>query len=92
MKYRVIAPSQPFRIIPSIAEEGKTRLAVNIKVLAEFQDDKKANNVIVRIPMPTTAAKSRINVTRGRAKYEPGERAIVWYVLLLIYMLCCYIP
>ena len=32
MKYRVVAPSQPFRIVASIAEEGKTKLMVNIKV------------------------------------------------------------
>ena len=80
MKYRVIAPSQPFRIIPSIAEEGKNKLAVNIKIIAEFQDDKKANNVVIKIPLPTTTSKTRINTSRGRAKYEPGERALVWRI------------
>ena len=32
MRYRVITPSQPFRILASINEEGKSRLMVNIKV------------------------------------------------------------
>jgi AP-2 complex subunit mu-1 len=33
MRYRVTAPSQPFRLLPTITEEGKTRLLVNLKVL-----------------------------------------------------------
>ena len=32
MKFRVAAPSQPFRILPTIVDEGKTRLVVNLKV------------------------------------------------------------
>lgn len=32
MRYRVTDASQPFRLIPSIREEGKTKLLVNIKV------------------------------------------------------------
>ena len=34
--------------------------------------------MVIRIPMPTTAATARCSVGRGRAKYEPGERALVW--------------
>jgi len=80
MRYRVTAPSQPFRLIPTITEEGKTKLLVNLKVNADFQDDKKATNVIIRIPMPPTTASARITAGRGRAKYEPGERALVWRI------------
>ncbi len=32
MKYRVNTPAQPFRIVPSINEEGKTKILVNLKV------------------------------------------------------------
>jgi AP-2 complex subunit mu-1 len=68
-------------------------------VNADFPDDKKATNVIIKIPMPPTATHARcetvdydyycvllclyfnrINVPRGRARYEPGERALVWRI------------
>lgn len=32
MKYRVTAPAQPFRLFPTITEESKTRLLINLKV------------------------------------------------------------
>ena len=32
MRYRVTAPTQPFRLIPSITEESKTKLLINLKV------------------------------------------------------------
>ncbi len=32
MRYRVAAPTQPFRVLPTIQEEGKNRLLVNVKV------------------------------------------------------------
>jgi AP-2 complex subunit mu-1 len=34
MRYRVTEANQPFRLIPSIREEGKSKLMVNIKVKA----------------------------------------------------------
>jgi len=80
MRYRVTSPAQPFKIMPNISEEGKTRLLVNLKISADFQDDKKAVNVVIKIPMPPTAASASITVGRGRAKYEPGERALVWRI------------
>jgi AP-2 complex subunit mu-1 len=51
-----------------------------MQVNADFQEEKKAKNVIIRVPMPTNTASARIVVGRGRAKYEPGERAIVWRI------------
>jgi AP-2 complex subunit mu-1 len=30
--------------------------------------------------MPPTAATARANGTKGRARYEPGERALVWRI------------
>eukprot|EP01038_Epipyxis_sp_PR26KG_P010784 gene10784-14480_t len=80
MRYRVTTPAQPFRLLPNITEEGKTRLLVNLKVTADFQEDKKAHSVIIKIPMPPTAANARITVGKGRAKYEAAERALVWRI------------
>ena len=80
MRYRVKSPSQPFRIISNLQEEGKTKLMVNIKVNADFSIDNKASNVIIKIPMPPTAASALITAAKGRAKYVPGERAILWNI------------
>lgn len=33
MKYRVTAPAQPFRLLPTITEESRTKLLVNLKVM-----------------------------------------------------------
>jgi AP-2 complex subunit mu-1 len=49
-------------------------------VSADFPDDKKATHVIFKIPVPASAASAKIQVGRGRAKYEPGERALVWRI------------
>jgi len=80
MRYRVTAPSQPFRLLPNIVEQGKTKLLANLKISADFPEELRATNVIIKIPMPPTAALAKINVDRGRARYEPGERALVWRI------------
>lgn len=80
MRYRVTEATQPFRLIPTYREEDKRRLLINIKVNADFQEDKKATNVVIKIPVPTSTANARCTVGRGRARYEPGERAIVWRI------------
>lgn len=80
MRYRVTQASQPFRLIPTIREEGKTKLLLNLKVQADFQDDRKASSVVIKFPVPTTTASARISVSKGRARFEPGERAIVWRI------------
>lgn len=80
MKYRVAAPTQPFRLLPNISEVSKTSLAVNLRISADFPEDKRAHNVVIKIPMPPTAAAARFTVSKGRAKYEPGQRALVWRI------------
>ena len=80
MRYRVANPALPFRLLPNIAEVSKTNLAVNLKITADFPEDKKASMVVVKIPMPPTAATARITVGKGRAKYDAGKRALVWKI------------
>jgi len=80
MKYRVASAAQPFRLLPNIVEVNKLTLTVNIKIASDFPEDKKAVNVIVRIPMPPSAASASFQVGKGRAKYEPGQRALVWRI------------
>jgi len=78
MKYRVSTSSFPFRLFPNI-DESKSKLIINLKVVADFPDAHKAN-VIIKIPVPQSTTSSRITVGRGRCKYEPAERALLWRV------------
>lgn len=55
-------------------------MVVNIKLIGDFFEDKNATNVVIKIPMPPTAANAKCVVGKGRAKYEPGERALVWRI------------
>jgi hypothetical protein len=59
MKFRVAAPKPPFRVLPTIQEEGKHKLMVNVKINSDFPEDVRASNVVVKIPMPQTAASAR---------------------------------
>jgi AP-2 complex subunit mu-1 len=80
MRYRVTEANQPFRVVPTLKEEGKNKLLVHVKVAAVFQEDKKASGVVIKIPMPPTAASAKCATTKGRARYEPGQRALVWRI------------
>jgi AP-2 complex subunit mu-1 len=80
MRYRVASPAQPFRLLPNISEDSSTKLSATLKVFADFPEELKAANVIIRIPVPVTTASAKIVVDRGRAKYEPSERALVWRI------------
>ncbi len=49
-------------------------------MVADFPDDKKATNVVIKFPVPLNTASTVIEVSRGRARFEPAERAIVWRI------------
>jgi AP-2 complex subunit mu-1 len=78
MRYRVTAPSQPFRVIANLTEESNTKLLVNLKVSGDFQHDKNAEQLVIKVPMPPTAAQAKVTAGKGKAKYVPGQNALVW--------------
>jgi AP-2 complex subunit mu-1 len=78
MRFRVNDVKQPFRLFPSVREDGKTKLSIDLKVLADFPYDKKATNVVIKFPVPNNTASTLIEVSKGRARFEPAEKAIVW--------------
>jgi len=81
MRYRVTDNINfPFQVIPAVQEEGRTRVAINVKVLAKFGPKLYATNVVIKIPVPQNTAKCNIHCALGRARYEPDQRAIVWRV------------
>jgi AP-2 complex subunit mu-1 len=79
MRYRINDNvNLPFRIIPAYQEEGKTRMMVNIKAIANFHMNLFATNVVIKVSIPNSTARVKINCPQGRAKYEPSAGAIVW--------------
>ncbi len=61
-------------------EEGRNRVAVNVKVHANFSSKLFGQNVVIKVPVPANTAKTTINVSAGRARFEPEHRAIVWRI------------
>jgi len=82
MRYRVTDNiNLPFKIIPAIREaQGQTRVSINLKVLANFDEKLFATHVVIKVPVPKNTAKTKIKTSFGRAKYEPENHAIVWRV------------
>ncbi len=81
MRYRITDNvNLPFRIIPVVEEQGKTRVVMNIKAIANFSSQLFASNVAISVPVPPNTANCRIAVGIGRAKYEPEKNAVVWRV------------
>lgn len=81
MRYRISdSVNLPFRVIPVIEEQGKTRVVMNIKAIANFSSQLFATNVAFKIPAPPNTARARLTVGIGSAKYVPEHNAIVWRV------------
>lgn len=55
-------------------------MAVNVKVHANFSSKLFGQNVVIKVPVPANTARTTINVSTGRAKFEPEHRAIVWRI------------
>jgi AP-2 complex subunit mu-1 len=58
--------------------ETKTRVEYKISVKSTFASSLFANQVVIKIPTPTNAARAVISVPIGKAKYNSGENALVW--------------
>jgi len=81
MKYRITqAIKLPFDVKPQVVEKGRNRVEYEIVVKAQFSAKISASNVILKIPCPSNTAKANIRTVTGKAKYEPGESAIVWRI------------
>lgn len=68
----------PFRLLPVVAEVGRTRIDVSLKLKAAFDPRLSATGVVVTLPLPPTAAAADIVTSHGKAKYDPKKGALVW--------------
>lgn len=83
MTYRVSQNiNLPFKITPVIQEfENEFRVEYSIKLRAIFEHSNFANNVVVKIPVPSNTANVKIyGAGIGKGKYEPDKSCIMWRI------------
>lgn len=82
MSYRITDNvACPFKILPVIAERGRTKIDVTLKIKSVFDKAMSATNVVIKIPCPkSTAVANVVSISAGRAKYEPESDALVWRI------------
>jgi AP-2 complex subunit mu-1 len=80
-KYRITENVKlPFRILPSVREQGRKQVDTEVTVKALFGPKLVGNDVIVRVPTPKNTAYCKITVSCGKAKYRPTRDAIMWKI------------
>ncbi|KAF9282518.1 hypothetical protein BGZ68_005929 [Mortierella alpina] len=70
----------PFKVHPVVTEIGKSKIEYRIMIKANFSSKLYANDVVLNIPTPLNTAGVRVSASTGKAKYVPGENAIVWKI------------
>ena len=71
----------PFRLpVLIVREVGKAVVEYHVTVKADFMPELFGMNVQVVIPTPSNTANTKLDVTGGRAKYEPTKKAIIWRI------------
>lgn len=90
MKYRTTQDIiSPFSIHPNIQEHGNA-VDITVDIRATFglgglegPSDSvglQATKIEIVIPVPTTTAGAAIEASLGKAKYKPGQNAIIWKI------------
>lgn len=63
--------------MPMCKELGANRFEWDVKVRSGFSSKLIGTNVTIIIPVPDHTSKATILVTKGKAKYDPGLKALV---------------
>ena len=83
MTYRVSSNiNLPFKITPVLKEYlDDSRIEYTVKLRSIFENVNFANNVVVKIPVPSTTANVNVfSAGNGKAKYEPEKSLISWRI------------
>lgn len=79
MKYRTTENiNLPFRVHAVVIEVSKNRMEFKVSVRSQFTSKIFAQNVQLKVPVPTNTSGAKCLVTAGKAKYVGSENAIVW--------------
>eukprot|EP00126_Sphaerothecum_destruens_P010444 Sdes_comp20744_c0_seq1m16622 len=81
MRYRTSnSVDIPFRIIPIVKDISSSRVEAKITIKALYSSKLFANNVVMKIPTPTSTANVSVHSSSGKAKYKAAENAIIWKI------------
>ena len=83
MSYRVSQNiNLPFKITPVIQEyPDDGRIEYSVKVRSIFESANYANNVVIKIPVPSNTASVKVfSAGNGKGKYEPDKAGIFWRI------------
>ena len=84
MRYRVVDNIvAPIKIIPVVQQLGKRRISFDIQLVSQYPKNLSASSVTLKIPCPANTAHAKPVISKGKAKYEPTEHAIVWKITKL---------
>ncbi|TPX31627.1 hypothetical protein SeMB42_g07730 [Synchytrium endobioticum] len=81
MRYRTTENIQlPFKVQAIVNEVSSTRVEFKVSVRSNFPLKIFAQNVVIKIPVPTNTASTRVVVTAGKGKYVGSENSFVWKI------------
>ncbi|TPX59369.1 hypothetical protein PhCBS80983_g02551 [Powellomyces hirtus] len=81
MKYRTTENiNLPFRVQAAVVEISKNRMEFKVSVRSQFSNKIFAQNVQLKIPVPTNTSGVKCLVTAGKAKYVGSENSIIWKI------------
>ncbi|CAM9803531.1 unnamed protein product [Lampetra planeri] len=81
MSYRLYTHVKPLIWIESVIEKfSHSRVEIMVKAKSQFKHRSTANNVEVRIPVPSDADSPKFKSSSGSAKWVPEESVIVWTI------------
>ncbi|KAK6020585.1 hypothetical protein OSTOST_13757, partial [Ostertagia ostertagi] len=67
-------------VIPLVREVCKSKLEIKVVLKAEYKQNLVGQKIEVRIPTPPNTCGATLLCMKGKAKYKPGENAIVWKI------------
>ncbi|ODV86807.1 hypothetical protein CANARDRAFT_27195 [[Candida] arabinofermentans NRRL YB-2248] len=78
MKYRVNTSNMPFTVYVDIDTIGNSKLEYHIQLISNYPKKTTADNVTVKIPIPQSTIRSKINADNGKAKILDDQAIIQW--------------
>lgn len=81
MCYRLNTKVKPLIWIEALIDNyAHSRVEYMIRVKSQFKKRSIANNVEIKIPVPTDADSPKLKAAVGSVKYIPEENAIIWFI------------
>ncbi|KAG9338779.1 hypothetical protein JZ751_025215 [Albula glossodonta] len=81
MSYRINTHVKPLIWIESVIEKfSHSRVEIMVKAKGQFKKQSVANNVEVRVPVPSDADSPKFKTSTGHAKYVPEKNLVVWTI------------